>query len=292
MPTVSHDARPLHVVERAQLAQWRQAQSPAVDAWLDAQQYDAAPQARCCCCRGQNGIAGALVAIADPLDPVFIRARALRIADRRLGIGLAAGAGRARRAAAGLGPGRVPLHPLPHAHRAPARLLLSDPDAESLDVLEACVRVRDLVNTPTEHMGPDELEAAARAVARAHGAESKSWRAMNCWHAISRAIHAVGPRLAPRAAADRAALGRCRRAARGAGRQGRVLRHRRPGHQARRRHAPHEEGHGRRRARPGAGRAGDGAPAAGAADAADPRVENAIGPNALRPARSSARARA
>ena len=76
------------------------------------------------------------------------------------------------------------------------------------------------------------------------------------------------PRFASRAAFDRAALGRQRSAARDAGRQGRVLRHRRPGHQAGRRHAQHEEGHGRRGARVGAGRAGHGAQAAVAVDGA------------------------
>jgi leucyl aminopeptidase len=42
--------------------------------------------------------------------------------------------------------------------RAPARLVDAF-DAETLDLLAACVRVRDLVNTPTEHMGPADLEA-------------------------------------------------------------------------------------------------------------------------------------
>ena len=47
-------------------------------------------------------------------------------------------------------------------------------------------------------------------------------------------------------------LGRRGRAQGHAGRQGRLLRHRRPRHQARQRHAADEEGHGRRRERAGA----------------------------------------
>ena len=44
--------------------------------------------------------------------------------------------------------------------REPAMLAIDgDADAETLDVLDACLKVRDLVNTPTEDMGPDELEA-------------------------------------------------------------------------------------------------------------------------------------
>jgi hypothetical protein len=50
-----------------------------------------------------------------------------------------------------------------------------------------------------------------------------------------------------RAAPDRAELGQAQAPEADAGRQGRLLRQRRPGHQGRRRHAPDEEGHGRRR---------------------------------------------
>jgi leucyl aminopeptidase len=55
---------------------------------------------------------------------------------------------------------------------------------------------------------------------------------------------------------------------------------------SRRRHAQHEEGHGRRGARAGAGRTGDGAQAAGAADLLVPAVENADRPGCLPPRRS------
>jgi leucyl aminopeptidase len=54
------------------------------------------------------------------------------------------------------------------------------------------VRVRDLVNTPTEHMGPDELEAAARAVAHAHGAELEVIAGDELLARNFPAIHAVG----------------------------------------------------------------------------------------------------
>ncbi|HZF98508.1 MAG TPA: leucyl aminopeptidase family protein [Pseudoxanthomonas sp.] len=196
----SCNARPLHVVERAQLAQWRQAQSPAVDAWLDAQQYDAAPGS-VLLLPGEDGIAGALVAIADPLDPYsYAHAPyALPTGDWALASPLEPAACAALQLGWGLGAYRFTRYRKPS--RAPARLRLSDPDAESLDVLEACVRVRDLVNTPTEHMGPDELEAAARAVAQAHGAgievivgEELLARNFPAIHAVGRASHRA-PRL-------------------------------------------------------------------------------------------------
>ena len=57
------------------------------------------------------------------------------------------------------------------------------------------------------------------------------------------------PRLGQGAAPDRHGLGRQERAEGDAGRQGRLLRYRRPRHQAVEQHAPDEEGHGRSRQR-------------------------------------------
>src|SRR5690606_19957004 len=77
-----------------------------------------------------------------------------------------------------------------------SRLAAEAFDAETFDLLAACVRVRDLVNTPTEHMGPDELEAAARAIAQAHGAaievtagDALTARNYPALHAVGRASH-------------------------------------------------------------------------------------------------------
>lgn len=56
---------------------------------------------------------------------------------------------------------------------APARLRLPDgaDRASVLDTVAAVWQGRDLINTPSSDMGPVELEAAARTLAEAHGAE-------------------------------------------------------------------------------------------------------------------------
>ena len=54
------------------------------------------------------------------------------------------------------------------------------------------MQVRDLVNTPTEHMGPDELEAAARALAERHGAQLEVVAGDDLLARNYPAIHAVG----------------------------------------------------------------------------------------------------
>src|SRR5690606_17653850 len=69
---------------------------------------------------------------------------------------------------------------------------LDAPDAEVADVLAACLRVRDLVNTPTQDMGPEELEAATRDLAKAHGGSFESIVGDALLAQNFPAIHAVG----------------------------------------------------------------------------------------------------
>ncbi|WP_290890166.1 leucyl aminopeptidase family protein, partial [Arenimonas sp.] len=86
--------------------------------------------------------------------------------------------------------------------REPAQLVLEgEADAEALALLEASTLVRDLINTPTEHMGPAEIEAAAAELAKVYGARldvvagddllAKNFPAI---HAVGRASHRA-PRL-------------------------------------------------------------------------------------------------
>jgi len=53
-----------------------------------------------------------------------------------------------------------------------ARLCLEavENDSETFAMLKATTLVRDLINTPTEHMGPEEMEAVAIRIAQAYGA--------------------------------------------------------------------------------------------------------------------------
>ncbi|HET9049788.1 MAG TPA: leucyl aminopeptidase family protein [Chiayiivirga sp.] len=79
--------------------------------------------------------------------------------------------------------------------RAPATLILPH-SAEGLDearaVLRASLRVRDWVNTPTQDMGPEQLEAAVRDVAQAHHAQVRVIAGDDLLTQNFPAIHAVG----------------------------------------------------------------------------------------------------
>ena len=64
----STTARALHVLDRTQLAAWRTTQSATVNAWIDAQGF-AAGAGSLLLLPGEDGLAGAVVGIGDPLDP-------------------------------------------------------------------------------------------------------------------------------------------------------------------------------------------------------------------------------
>ncbi len=196
----ANNTLPLYVLDRDGFAAWNAQQPAAVQAWLAAQQFTGA-HTTVALLPGADGIAGAVLGVGDradayayahapfalpagttwklanPLDPVSAT-------NLQLGWGL--GSYRFARY-------RKPL-------RAPAQLLAS-PSQEVLDVVTACLRVRDWVNTPTEDMGPQQLEDAARDLVNAHGGalevvagDELLEQTIPTTHAVGRASHRA-PRL-------------------------------------------------------------------------------------------------
>ncbi|MGE4367210.1 leucyl aminopeptidase family protein [Thermomonas sp.] len=194
-------ALPLHTVSKATFPGWLQAQAAPVQAWLAAQRFDGAPGSACSWPDAAGRAAGAVLGVDDLHDPfAWAHApRALPVGDWQLASELDDAARHALQLGWGLGRYRFARY---KAQPAPAARLAADGfDAETFDLLAACVRVRDLVNTPTEHMGPDELEAAARELAQAHGAavavvagDALLAQHYPAIHAVGRASHRA-PRL-------------------------------------------------------------------------------------------------
>ena len=183
---------PLHVVTSAGFDAWRAAQPAAVQAWLGAQRFDGSAGTAISWADAHGGIAGAAIGIGDALDAYsYAHApMALPGSDWRVATSLDADAQRALQLGWGLGCYRFDRYKA--GKRVPARLVADSFDAEAFDLLAACVRVRDLVNTPTEHMGPDELEAVARELASTHGATIAVVAGDELLARNYPAIHAVG----------------------------------------------------------------------------------------------------
>ena len=182
---------PLHVVDKAGFAAWRDAQPSAVQAWLAAQRFDGSAGTAQSWADPEGGIAGAVLGIGDALDAYSYSHAPLALpAGDWQAVGERDDAARhALHLGWGLGCYRFDRYK--KNTRAPARLVDAF-DPETLDVLAACVRVRDLVNTPTEHMGPDELEGLARELAATHGATVSVIAGEELLAQNYPAIHAVG----------------------------------------------------------------------------------------------------
>ena len=163
-------ALPLHSVTKSGYAAWLTAQPAAVQAWLQAHRFDGSSGSAHTWADANGQLAGAVLGVEDALDPyAYAHApRALPAGTWQVVTPLDAAARNALHLGWGLGCYRFDRYKT--STRPMPQLALPDIDSETLDVLAACLRVRDLVNTPTEHMGPDELEAVARAVATAHAA--------------------------------------------------------------------------------------------------------------------------
>lgn len=194
-------ALPLHVVDRARFGAWRDAQPAHVRGWLEAQGFDAAPATALVLPGADGAIAGAVLAVADALDPYAYGhgPHVLPARDWALATALPANELRALQLGWGLGAYRFSRYKA--AVRAPARLLAESLEPGVADVLAASVCVRDLVNTPTQHMGPDELEntvceLSERFGARIHVVSGDDLIAHNfpAIHAVGRASHRA-PRL-------------------------------------------------------------------------------------------------
>ncbi len=184
-------ALPLYCVQRTGFDDWRKTQTPGIGQWIDAQTFDAA-SGSLLLLPGDDGIAGAVLGIGDPLDP-FAYAHApyaLPPGDWALADDLPEAARQALQLGWGLGSYRYSRYKKPV--RAPARLVAEAPDAEAMALLAASLRVRDLVNTPTQDMGPQELEDAARDIAQTHGARFESIVGDELLAQNFPAIHAVG----------------------------------------------------------------------------------------------------
>jgi leucyl aminopeptidase len=187
-------ALPLHLVDAARFPAWKAAQPPAAQAWIEAHGFrgDAFTQL---VLPGTDGAPAAAVAgLGDPQDPAslghlpaLLPPIAFRIAtnspvevppDRAL---------------LGWGLGAYKFSRYLKSVKPTAKLAVdAASQSEALALLSASILTRDLVNTPTEHMGPDELEATVQALATTHGAGFRSVRGAELLAQNFPAIHAVG----------------------------------------------------------------------------------------------------
>jgi len=177
-PHSKNHCRPLHIIPRAQYRQWHGTLGKAQQQWLDDVGFEAAPGTLALLPDAQ-GLAAAVMGIDDLHDPFSYAHAPLLLPQGEwtpVWSPLAAPVPHALQLGWGLGAYRFE-HYRKMTLRPPAQLALDKADSadvEALDILAAVSRVRDLVNTPSEDMGPEQLEHILRQMAHAHGAQCEA----------------------------------------------------------------------------------------------------------------------
>ena len=189
-------ALPLLLVDRTGYDGWRARQGEPVQAWLDAHGFRAQVGAPLLVPGANGRPAFALAGIADATDPLALSHLPALLPEGTYRLSpdspVAVDPGRAL---LGWGLGAYRFERYVKSPRPPARLVLESADADASEawtLLKASTLVRDLVNTPTEHMGPQELEAVAVRIAAAYGGRVESIAGEALLQRNFPAIHAVG----------------------------------------------------------------------------------------------------
>jgi leucyl aminopeptidase len=185
---------PVHLVDRAGFSDTASRAPAATRRWLASVGFDGAPDTHALVPGPQGDIQEAWAGVRSADHPYALAAlpRALPVGRYRLGeAGLAADP---YAAALSWKLGSYAFSRYKTPRRACAELVLpaSAGARRALVVAETLCQVRDLVNTPAEHMGPEELAQAVRQAATAHGATFREFVGERLLKAGFPAIHAVG----------------------------------------------------------------------------------------------------
>ncbi len=162
--------------------------------WVEASGFDGAQDTCVLVPDAKGGIASVLAGVRDAADPWALAFLPMKLPRGRYALGKGSFAIAPENAAFAWDLGGYQYARYRKAKRKPADLQLDDSKrvAEALEMAQAVRLVRDLVNTPAEDMGPEELSDAAREQAELFGGEFDEWIGEELVAQNFPAIHAVG----------------------------------------------------------------------------------------------------
>jgi leucyl aminopeptidase len=168
--------------------------SPAERRWAEASGFDGSPNTHHLVADGKGAISRVLAGVRDGSDPWALAGLPLKLPRARYELGKGPVSIAADKAAFAWDLGGYQFTRYRKAKRKPADLQLdkSARVTESLQLAEAVRLVRDLINTPCEDMGPEQLSDAARQQAELFGGEFDEWVGDELIAQNFPAIHAVG----------------------------------------------------------------------------------------------------
>lgn len=202
-PRRSGNTTALIAVDRKSLAQITRGLGKDAVRWVQANDFQGDPGRWCALPDVQGQVRAVLAGVSrnDDIYALSALPQSLPAGDYRLdGAGLALDP---QRAALGWGLGSYRFTRYRKPSREPSQLVVDRSSMRAiLPRLDAIALVRDLINTPTQDMGPAELAAEVESLARTHRARYRDWIGDALLKANFPTIHTVGrgshraPRLA------------------------------------------------------------------------------------------------
>ena len=187
-------AVPIFATDAKRLPKLLGSLAPAERLWAEASGFDGTPHSLSMVPDSKGGIGRVLVGVRDADDPWSLAGLPLKLPRARYSLGKGPVAIAPERAAFAWDLGGYQFTRYRKAKRKPADLQLESSARvrEALDMAQAVRLVRDLVNTPAEDMGPEQLSDMAREQAELFGGEFDEWVGEELLAQNFPAIHAVG----------------------------------------------------------------------------------------------------
>jgi len=184
---------PLWPLDPAGFEQWKQRADAPQRRWVEQAGFTAAAGTVCAVPGADGGLSGYLFGVQETDDITQLAALAGRLPAGVYRLDCDWSSARRRQASLGWGLATYRFERYKAApQERPVLLLDEDIDAEVRSLCAAQCLVRDLVNTPTEHMGPQQLADAVMAQANEFEAEYESICGDDLLTRNFPAIHAVG----------------------------------------------------------------------------------------------------
>jgi leucyl aminopeptidase len=187
-------AVPIFATDAKRLPKLLESLSASERRWAEIAGFDGSPNTFVLIPDSKGAVARVLAGVRDGDDPWALAALPLKLPRARYALGKGPVAIAPEKAAFAWDLGGYQFSRYKKAKRKPADLQLdSSPRVkEALDMAQAVRLVRDLVNTPAEDMGPEQLSDIAREQAELFGGEFDEWVGDELLAQNFPAIHAVG----------------------------------------------------------------------------------------------------
>ena len=185
---------PIHIVSKSGFADWLGYQDRATQNWIAGQRYEGEPGASVVLPGKDGHPRGVLLSIAEPATPWDFAGLPNRLPAGRYMLPDGAEPSTAHAAALGwaLGSYQFDRYKSKKRREMPVLVWPETDRAEITNLVKGIFLARDLINTPAGDLGPAELAAAARKMAKPFDAKVTVTRGQQLLQKGYPAVHAVG----------------------------------------------------------------------------------------------------